>query len=534
MDRTTRPVALGRHGMVSSPHYMATLAGVRVLEQGGTAADAAIAVNAVLGVVYPHMTGIGGDAFWLTYDAASQKVCALNGSGRAGSAVTRELFRDRGYEEIPAVGPLAAVTVPGAVDSWCAVHERYGQLPFEELLAPAIGHARQGFPTVEGLAQFAGEHASTLQEYAASSRAFLPDASPPRYGDILVSEQLAVTLESIAKGGREGFYSGPVAGEIVTSLREAGGLLTVADFEGHRSDWCEPLSTTYRGLTCYQHPPNSQGLVHLLILNILEGFDLSAMGDGSPEYLHLVVEATKLAYAERERHLTDPAFADIPTERLVSKEYASELRTKINMTGVGAPTPARDASGDTTCTVVVDGDGNAASVIQSICHAFGSGFVAGDSGVLLHNRGSVFSLHDDHVNRLEPGKRTMHTLMPGMILRDGAPLLVYGTMGGDGQPQTNTSLVTRVVDFHQNIQSAIDAPRALYGQFWGERTNDLWLESRFPQSAVDELRQLGQPVRPVGDWADIMGHAQGIVVDRERGILMGGSDPRGDGMAIGC
>lgn len=534
MVHTTRPVALGRRGMVSSPHYMASLAGVRTLEQGGSAADAAITVNAVLGVVYPHMTGIGGDAFWLLYDASSRSVCALNGSGRAGGEATRSFFREQGYQAIPTLGPLAVVTVPGAVDSWCAASERFGRLPLHDLLAPAIAYAREGVPTAAGLARFTEEHASTLQEFATTKSAFLPHGRVPRHGDVVTSEHLANTLEAIAARGRDGFYSGPIAAEMIASLQQAGGLLTVADLEAHRSDWTEPVSTTYRGLSCYQHPPNSQGVIHLMILNILEGFDLKAMGEGSPEYLHVVVEATKLAYAERDRHLTDPAFVDIPLDQLASKEYADHLRSQIDLTHPGRPAAARDSSGDTTCTVVVDADGNAASVIQSICHAFGSGFVAGDTGVLLHNRGSVFSLQEGHVNCLEPGKRTLHTLMPGMILRDGYPLMVYGTMGGDGQPQTNTSLVTGVVDFDHDIQSAIDAPRALYGQFWGERTSDLWLESRFSETAVEGLRRMGQPVRPVEEWADIMGHAQGILVDRERGILMGGSDPRGDGMAIGC
>lgn len=519
--------------MVASPHYMASLAGIRTLEQGGTAVDAAIAVNAVLGVVYPHMTGVGGDAFWLVYDATSRKVCALNGSGRAGREATRSFFRARGNETIPTLGPLAVVTVPGAVDSWCAANERFGRLPLHDLLAPAIEYASEGCPAAAGLARFTDEHASTLQNYTATKRIFLPHGRAPRHGDVVVSEHLAATLRAVAEKGRDGFYSGPIADEMIGSLQQAGGLLTVADLEGHRSDWSEPVATTYRGLSCYQHPPNSQGLIHLLILNILEGFDLKAMGDGTHQYLHVVVEATKLAYAERERHLTDPAFVDIPLNRLASKEHADHLRSQIDLAHPGPPAAAQDSSGDTTCTVVVDADGNAASVIQSICHAFGSGFVAGDTGILLHNRGSSFSLQDGHVNCLEPEKRTLHTLMPGMLLRDDWPLMVYGTMGGDGQPQTNTSVVTRVIDFGYDIQSAIDAPRSLYGQFWGERTNDLWLESRFAETTVEGLRRTGHPVRPMGDWEDIMGHAQGIVVDRDRGILMGGSDPRGDGIAIG-
>jgi gamma-glutamyltranspeptidase len=533
MAHPTRPLALARRGMVASPHYLASQAGVRTLEQGGTAVDAAIAVNAVLSVVYPHMTGIGGDAIWLVYDASLRQVHALNGSGRAALGATRSFFRDHGRDFIPMAGPQSAVTVPGAVDSWLAANERFGRLPMGVLLAAAIEYARDGVPTASGLARATKEHADTLRLFPTTARQFLPQGKVPEHGDIMTAEHLATTLEAIVAEGRNGFYAGPVAEEICAGVQAGGGVLTVADFEAHESTWSEPIATAYRGLTCYQHPPNSQGLVHLIILNILEGFDLHAMGENSPEYLHVCVEATKLAYAERERYLTDPTFAEIPVDHLLSKEYAAELRSRISLTGTMPSLAAQDALGDTTCTVVVDADGNAVSVIQSICHAFGSGYIAGNTGVLLHNRGSKFSLLADSVNSLEPGKRTAHTLMPGMIMRNEAPWLIYGTMGGDGQPQTNTALVVRTVDFGHDVQSAIEAPRTLYGQFWGERTNDLWVEGRFERSALDRLRALGQPAHSVEDWSEIMGHAQGIMIDRDRGILMGGSDPRGDGIAIG-
>jgi gamma-glutamyltranspeptidase/glutathione hydrolase len=495
--------------------------------------DAAIAVNAVLGVVYPHMTGIGGDAIWLIYDATSQQVHALNGSGRAAAGATRSFFRDQGHKAMPTVGPQSIVTVPGAVDSWLAAHKRFGHLPMGTLLAAAIDYSRDGAPAAAGFARATKEHAEKLRQFPITARQFLPQGNALEHGDVMMAENLAKTLEAIAAEGRSGFYAGSVAAGICAGVEAGGGVLTVADFEAHESTWSAPIITTYRGLTCYQHPPNSQGLVHLITLNILEGFDLGAMGENSPEHLHLCVEAAKLAYTVRDRYLTDPAFTEIPLDHLLSKEYATELRSRISLTETMTSLVAPDASGDTTCTVVVDADGNAVSVIQSICHVFGSGYIAGDTGVLLHNRGSKFSLLARNVNSLEPGKRTAHTLMPGMIMHNTVPWLVYGTMGGDGQPQTNTALVVRTVDFDHDIQSAIDSPRALYGQFWGERTNDLWLEGRFEGSTVDGLHRLGHPAHSVEDWSEIMGHAQGIMIDRDRGILMGGSDPRGDGVAIG-
>lgn len=533
MDRNTRPVALTRHGMVSSPHYLASGAGMRILQEGGSAVDAAVAVNATLGVVYPHMTGMGGDAFWLIYDADSEGVHALNGSGKSVSGATRGFFRSQGYEEIPTRGPLAAVTVPGAVDSWCRAHESFGRLTLREVLAPAISYARDGYSVCEGHANCLQTVSEAMNRYRHTREDFLRDGKPPQMGEVVRLPKLAATMEEIAKEGRGGFYEGTVAEEICRSVQEAGGLIGEEDLASHRSEWTEPVSATYRGHTCYQHPPNSQGFAHLMMLNVLEGFDLRSMGEDSADYLHLVVEATKAVFTDRDRYLTDPEFSHIPLERLLSKEYAAELRGAINMKQSQSPAPAMDLAGDTTCSVVVDGEGNAVSMIQSLYHECGSAFVAGESGILLQNRGAFFSLDAEHANRLEPGKRTFHTLMPGMLFREDKLRMVYGTMGGEGQPQTQTALVTRTVDFEYDIQSAIERPRWLYGRTWGETTSDLRVESRTPESLISALRARNHPVRVVEEWSDVMGHAQGIVVDQQQGVLMGGADPRGEGIAVG-
>lgn len=535
MVRTTRPVTLTRNGMISSPHYLASAAGLRVLQDGGSAVDAAIAANSTLGVVYPHMTGIGGDAFWLIYDAAQRRVHALNGSGRAGAAANRTALRERGYTSIPIRGPLSVLTVPGAVDSWCAAHERFGVLPLRQLLANAIHYARDGYAACAGLADCLDEVGEMLAQYDRTRDMLLPGGRPPGNGAVLRLPELAETLETIAEKGRAGFYEGPVAAEIAASLERSGGLLTAADLAAHESTWNEPLTTTYRGYTCYQHPPNSQGFVHQMILNILEGYDVAAMGEGSAEYVHTVVEATKLAFVDRDRYLTDPEAVDIPLEDLLSKDYAAELREYIDPDQARSPAPALAGAGDTTCTVVVDSAGNACSIIQSLYHECGSGFVGGDTGVLLQNRGSFFSLEEGHVNRLEPGKRTFHTLMPGMLFRDEQPHLVYGTMGGEGQPQTSTAMVTRTVDFGQDIQRAIDQPRWLFGRRWGEESRDLRLENRFPETVVSDLRDRGHPVQVVNNWDDVMGHAQGIYLDHSNGeeVITGGADARGEGIALG-
>jgi gamma-glutamyltranspeptidase/glutathione hydrolase len=526
---------MGANGMVASPHYLASIAGLEILQEGGSAVDATIAVNSTLGVVYPHMTGMGGDAFWLIHDARSGAVHALNGSGRTAAAACRDLYRNLGHRVIPIRGPLAAITMPGAVDSWCKAHERFGRLPLTRVLEPAIRYAREGYPVSPGQARFTEATAEVLMQHPETQRTFMPDNRAPRAGEVMQNRNLADTMELVARHGRAGFYEGKVRDEMVRAVRESGGCWQPEDLSKHHGTWEKPISTTYRqDYTCYQHPPNCQGFVHLMMLNILEQFDLAGIGDGHPDYVHLAAEATKLAFIDRDRYLTDPDICDvpIPLDRLLSKEYAAELARSIDLTRARSTDP-QPVGQHTTCTVAVDGDGNAVSMIQSIYHEFGSGVVAGSTGVLLQNRGSFFSLLDDHVNRLEPGKRCFHTLMPGMLFRDDKPFLVYGTMGGEGQPQTSTALVTRVVDFGQDVQTAIDQPRWLYGRTWGEESRSLRVESRIGEAEAADLKARGHDVQVVGPWSDVMGHAAAIQIDQSTGVLHGAADARGDGIAVG-
>ncbi len=526
-----RSLTMAMNGMVASPHYLASQAGLTILQDGGSAVDAAIAVNAALGVVYPHMTGMGGDAFWLIYSAREGRLYALNGSGRAVSGATRDVYRGLGHGAIPQRGVLSAVTVPGAVDSWCMAHERFGKLPLSAALAPAIAYARDGYPVSAGQARFTAAGAAMLAGHSAA-QTFMPGGKPPAAGDIMRFPALAETMEIVGRQGRSGFYEGAVGAEIVRAVEAAGGLWADADLADHHGDWGEPISTTYRGNNCFQHPPNSQGFVHLMVLNILENFDVTALGSDSAAYAHLVVEATKLAFLDRDRYLSDPARCPIPLDDLLSKAYAAELADRIDLERA-SDTRAVPMGQDTTCTVVVDRDGNAASIIQSLYHEFGSAVVAGETGVLLQNRGSFFSLDDEHVNRLEPGKRTFHTLMPGMMFREGRPVLVYGTMGGEGQPQTSTMVVSRVVDFGQDVQTAIDAPRWLHGRTWGEETTSLRIEKRFGGLVKAELEHLGHDLQFVEPFSDVVGHAAAIGINAGTGLLSGAADPRSEGIAAG-
>lgn len=533
MAKPTRPAFRATNGAVASPHYMATLAGLRILQAGGSAVDAAIAVNSTLAVVYLHMSGIGGDAFWLIHDAESGHVDALNASGRSVAAATREVYASRDRQRIPFRGPLAAITTPATVDGWCRAHERYGKLPLADCLADAISHARDGFPVSDSLSIFIHNYAEMLAQYPHSKRTFLKDGRAPRPGEILKLPELADTLQAIADNGRDGFYTGGVADEMTAAVAAAGGLWQPGDMEKTRSDWDEPISTTYRGRTILQHPPNCQGFVHLMLMNVLENFDIASMGDRSAEFINLNVEACRLIFQDRDRYLTDPDFTEIPLERLLSKEYAAELaariRRKLPDNNVSQP-----VSGDTTATAIVDGDGNAVSMIQSIYHEFGSGMVAGRTGVLLQNRGSMFSLDPSHVNTLEPNKRSFHTLVPGMMMNDGKFELAYGTMGGEGQPQTSAMLVSRYVDFNMDVQRCVDAPRWLFGRTWGEELQSLRLEETFGNDVLFSLRNTyKQPADLVETFSEIVGHACMIARNSETGVLSAAADPRSEGIAAG-
>lgn len=523
---TKQPVT-GTKTMVVSPHYLASAAGAEILHRGGNAFDAAVAVSAALAVVYPHMTGLGGDAFWLTYSAGEGRVRAYNGSGRSGYGVRRDLYA--GEAAIPRRGVRSAITVPGMADSWAAVQGEYGRLAFAEVLEPAISHASAGFPLSpdqHGGSVFAG---AALSPEAAA--VYLPGGEAPAAGSRFVQPQLARTLRALASGGRDAFYKGQVAQDISDYMRAAGGYLTCDDFADHQGEWAEPVSTGYHGYSIYQAPPNSQGFAALMALNILERFDFSGIEHGSYEYYHLLVEALKLSFRDRDQVLTDPLHHPVPLARLLDKGYAQQLAASISMSRAAA-IGSEPVGRDTAYAAVVDGDGNAVSFIQSLYFEFGSGVVAGDTGILLQNRGSFFSLDPGHINTLEPHKRTFHTLMPAMACRDGKPAYLYGTQGGEGQPQTQTLLLTRLLHYGMNPLEAVSAPRFVWGRTWGEPTQELKVEQRAGQQVLDALAGAGHLVRPAAAFDGIMGHAHVIGID-SGGLRSGGTDPRCDGAAIG-
>jgi gamma-glutamyltranspeptidase len=523
---------LARRAAIATPHERASVAGLEILARGGSAVDAMVAANAALGVVYPHMTGVGGDAFWLLHDAATGRQHVLNASGRAAAAATPEAYA--GAAEIAPRGPRAALTVPGAVDGWAQAHARFGRLPFADCLAPAIALARDGFPLANSPARYAHDFRDVLAATPATAAAYLgPDGSPPPRGDVLRLPRLADTLEAIAAGGRSAFYEGEIAAAIAGWLARNGGVLTADDFAAHRSDWVDPARVRYRGRTAVAPPPNSQGFAGLQILGMLDHVDVPALAGDPGAYVDAVVRATALAFEDRDRHLCDPNFGDIPLDRLLDPAYLAERAARLGGAGApAAPLAVPRAAGDTTFSCAVDADGNAAAVIQSIYQEWGSGVVAGDTGVLLQNRGCFFSLDPEHPNCLAPGKRTAHTLTAAMLIGDDGPELVYGAMGGEGQPQTHAAIATRVVDHGLSVQEAVDAPRWLLGRTWGEEHRGLRLEARFGDAVARDLAARGhQNLRLVDDWTDVMGHAQAIRVFADR--LEAAADPRGDGAALG-
>ena len=531
-------------GMVTSPHYLATQAGVDTLRKGGTALDAAIAVAAVLAVVYPQMCSIGGDNFWLAHEAATGSLHGINASGQAGEKATRDFYAQKGLAAIPLRGPLAACTVPGVVSGWDAARTlslSWGSpLSLADLLQDSIALAAEGFAVTPSLAYWLHEDCKTdpqgyrqLQNQPGFASTFLPTGKPAHVGQRLRLPELAATLSLIAQEGPRSFYEGELAERMTRWLADNGGLLTARDFAQHDAETVTPLSVRYRGLEACNLPPNTQGVASLSILNILEHMDVASLGEGSAEHIHAIVEATKLAFAERDAYVTDPDFAQIPLDCMLSPAHGRELAQRIHMAHALEPANLLEPKGDTCWFGVVDAQGNAVSAIQSIFHDFGAGIVAGDTGVLLQNRGSFFSLDPSHVNTLEPLKRTMHTLNPPMLRKNGKPWLVYGTMGGEGQPQTQAALVTRMVDFGLSPHDAVAAPRWLYGRSWGLPVNNLRIEGRFAPRVATTLQHLGHDVEVLSGFSDLMGHAGAILCDQNTGLLFGATDPRSDGLAAG-
>ena len=518
----TRSPVLAMNGMVATSQPLASAAALKVLQEGGNAVDAAITAAAVLNVVEPMMTGIGGDMFALLYMQDEGRVTAINGSGWAGSKADMDALAADGIERL---SNIQTVTVPGAVAGWFKLHERYGKLPMARLLEPAIEYAERGYPVSEIIVgQWQGSE-SKLRGNPAAAQMYLTDGEAPEHGDIVRMPDLGETLRVLATEGRDAFYKGEIARLIVGTSDIMGGFLTMADFEEFDAQWVEPVSTTYRGHEVYEMPPNTQGLVALEMLNIVEGFDLESMGHNSPQYLHTLVEAKKLAFADRERFIADPDRVDLPTERLISKEYGAERRELIDPhKAADEMPPGISEEGDTVYLTVVDGDHNVVSFINSLFSSFGSGIVVPRTGIMLHNRGSGFSMEPGHLNSLAPRKRPFHTLVPALVLRDGEPYFSFGVMGGDMQPQGHVQVIANVIDFGMDAQHAGEAPRFRhYGR-------GLALESALGDGVRMGLTALGHNViTAFGAY----GGYQGILIDPLTGVLMGGSDPRKDGLAIG-
>jgi len=528
--RLTRPIAQGERGMVATPHPLASLAAIDVLREGGSAVDAAICAAATLGVVLPHMTGLGGDAFWMIHTAGAKAPAAINGSGPCGASISLADFADR--SEIPARGPLAAITVPGAVDSWRLAHARSGRLPLARLLEPAIGYARHGFPVSADLARWVADSRSVLQDDPGASALFLPGGRPLRVGERLVQVALAGTLDDIAARGPRRYYDNAAA-SVVGYLRGRGGLLTTDDFAGYRATDVEPISVGYRGCRAWQLPPPSQGIAGLLILSFLEGVDLRRTGDASTDYFHALIQAIKWSFRKRDAWLCDPRFRDVPVAQLLDPALAAAERGEW-LADPGIQHLSRRTGSDTVFIATADAQGNAVGLVHSLYYDFGAAVLDPESGVLLQNRGSFFSLDPGHPNVLAPGKQPASTLMSGMVYRDGAPYLVHGTQGGEVQPQTNASLVTRILDFGLDVQQAIEAPRVLHGRSWGDAANQLLVESTAPPGVVEGLRGRGHPAETASWPHPRMGTAQAIRLKGAWGeFLEGGADPRGEGIALG-
>ena len=549
-----RPVVMGRNGMVCSGHPLASQAGVSVLQKGGNAVDAAIAVGAALNVVEPNMSGIGGDGYIMVHWKQTGETQVVNATGAAPYAATRERYLPEG---IPMKGALS-VSVPGLLDGWAAAHEKYGALKWPEVFEPAIDLAGSGFPVTQVLAQGIAND-PFLQSFPTSRAVFTRDGQPLKTGQIVYQKGLAHTFRKIADEGRDAFYNGEIARAIVRFSEDQGGLLTMKDLADHHARWQEPISTTYRGYSVHEAPPNSSGHILLQELNMIETLDLKALGCNTPESIHCMVEAKKLAFADREAYVADPEWVDIPIAGLLSKDYARERARLIDPErasdqaragdpwryqesaprGTGQRVKVSQEQEDTTCFCVVDRWGNAVCQLQSIQSSFGSGVIAGDTGILLNNRMTYWHLEQDHINSLQPGKRVRHTMNPVMVFSPSSGLvLVCGTPGADTQVQTNLQMVTHVLDFGMTAAEAVEAPRWENKQDPMESTiphtclNELKLEGRFPQDVREGLERRGHALNIIADWGG-PGSEMMIQIDPDTGAMSGGADPRRDGYAVG-
>ena len=532
----TRSAVVARNGMAATSQPLATAAAIRILREGGNAIDAAIAANAVLGVVEPMSCGIGGDLFAIVWDAEEKKLHGLNASGRAPHAATLEYFRRKGLTSIPTHGPLSW-SVPGCVDGWETLLNEFGSKTMADVLAPAIEYASEGFPVSEIIAADWKGAQPELAKLPTSAACFLPGGKAPATGDVFGNPGLAHSLKLIAQGGSKAFYKGPIAESIVAYSKSNGGLFSLKDFSDHETTRVDPVSTNYRGYDVWELPPNGQGIATLQMLNYLEPYDLKSMGFGSADALHLMVEAKKLAYEDRAKFYADMDFAKVPVDRLISKDYAKSRASLIKKDKANErPSHGEPAEADTIYLTVVDKDRNCVSLIQSNFHGFGSYHVPGNLGFALQNRGCLFALDESHANRLEPHKRPFHTIIPGFITKDGRPWLSFGLMGGDMQAQGHAQMVCNLIDFGMDVQEAGDAARFRHlgsSEPTGERAKDggqVALESGFSDDVRKALEAKGHKLTTSRGG---FGGYQAIRIDVERGVLTGGSDPRKDGAAAG-
>ena len=536
----TRSEVYAVHGMAATSQPLATQVALDVLKAGGSAVDAAIAANAALGLMEPTGNGIGGDLYAIVWDPKSGKLHGYNGSGRSPASLTLAEFQRRGLTEVPPRGPLS-VTVPGAVDGWFALHGRFGKLPMKRVLAPAIGYAREGFPLSDVIAHYWRLSVPRLSPFPGFKQQFTIDGRAPRTGEIWKNPNLAGTLEAIAKGGRDAFYKGAIARTIGAYFKANDGFLTAEDLAAHRGEWVEPVSTNYRGYDVWELPPNGQGIAALQILNILEGYDLKSYGYGSPEYVHLFVEAKKLAFEDRARFYADPAFSPAPVAWLISKDYAAERRKLISMERAARTVEAGHPpleEGDTIYLTTADASGMMVSLIQSNFRGMGSGMAPPGLGFILQNRGEQFVLKEGHPNSFAPGKRPFHTIIPAFITRDGKPWISFGLMGGAMQPQGHAQIVINLVDFGMNLQEAGDAPRIHHdgstepaGQALPMNDGGVVnLEHGFPALTIRTLMRKGHVI----EFADgPYGGYQAIRRDPVTGVYAGASESRKDGQAGG-
>jgi len=534
----SRSEVIAKNGMAATSHPLATQAAITILQSGGSAVDAAIAANAVLGLVEPTGCGIGGDLFAIIWDSDNKEITGLNASGRSPRNLTLDHFRSNKMTEIPYLGPLP-ITVPGAVDGWFEMHDKYGKLTMMEILQPAITYAEEGFPVSETVAWLWNENSQSRTNFPGFMKVFMPNGKAPKKGEIFKNPALASTYEKIARKGRDVFYKGEIAEEIDKFMKENDGHLSYEDMANHKSDWVKPMSTNYRGYEVYQLPPNTQGLAVLQLLNILEAYNIRDMGFASSEYIHTFVEAKKLVYEDRARYYADPDYSKIPIDYLNSSQYANERRQLIDPNLAAKTVTAGDIpleNGDTIYLTVADKDGNMISLIQSNYGDMGAGLTPPNLGFSFQNRGQLFSLKDHHPNIYAPNKRPFHTIIPAFVTKNGDPWLSFGLMGGSMQPQGHAQIIINIVDFDMNVQEAGDAARIRHtgsSQPTDHEMVDggkLYLESSIGKKIREDLILKGHNV---ATDRHVYGGYQAIMYDSYNEIYIGGSDPRKDGQAAG-